>query len=83
VNFNAGSHAYTYSCDPGTGYAVVLDQGTASTTYAVRHAVGHVYGCGHDLDPVVCLMNYTYTYSIDYFDVAHQDLIMCNMDWFQ
>jgi hypothetical protein len=82
-NFTAGGIAYVYSYDPGTGYSVCLDQGVSSTTYALRHEIGHNYGCSHDFDPVVCLMNYTYSYSIDYFDNAHENLINSHQGWFQ
>ena len=81
-NFNAGGIAYVYSSDPGTGYSVCLDQGTTSTTSALRHEIGHNYGASHDFDPVVCLMNYTYSYSIDYFDSAHDSLISSRTSWF-
>ena len=81
-NFNAGGIAYVYSSNPGTGYSVCLDQGISSTTYALRHEAGHNYGCSHDFNPVVCLMNYTYAYSIDYFDSAHNSLISSHVNWF-
>jgi len=81
-NFNAGGIAYVYSSNPGTGYSVCLDQGISSTTSALRHEIGHNYGCYHDYDPVVCLMNYTYSYSIDYFDSSHNSLINSHMGWF-
>ena len=81
--FNAGGIAYVYSGNPGTGFSVCLDQGVSSTTYALRHEIGHNYGCSHDFDPVVCLMNYTYAYSIDYFDSAHDRLIQRRDGWFQ
>jgi len=81
--FNAGGIAYVYPSNPGTGYSVCLDQGVSSTTYALRHEIGHNYGCYHDFDPVVCLMNYTYSYSIDYFDSSHDSLIQSHDGWFQ
>ena len=81
-NFNAGGIAYVYSSDPGTGFSVCLDQGMTSTTYALRHEIGHNYGAGHDFDPIVCLMNYTYAYSIDYFDSAHELLVNSHRNWF-
>ena len=80
--FNAGGIAYVYGSNPGTGYSVCLDQGSTSTTYALRHEIGHNYGAYHDYDPVVCLMNYTYSYSIDYFDSAHDNLISSHHHWF-
>lgn len=81
-NFTAGGIAYVYGSDPGTGYSVCLDQGNTSTVYALRHEIGHNYGASHDFDPVVCLMNYTYSYSIDYFDGAHNSLINSHTSWF-
>lgn len=81
-NFNAGGIAYVYGSNPGTGFSVCLDQGISSTTFALRHEAGHNYGAGHDFDPVVCLMNYTYAYSIDYFDSAHENLIISHDHWF-
>jgi len=81
-NFNAGGIAYVYTGNPGTGFSVCLDQGISSTTSALRHEIGHNYGCHHDFDPVVCLMNYTYAYSIDYFDSAHESLIISHDHWF-
>jgi len=81
-NFNAGGIAYVYSSNPGTGFSVCLDQGVTSTTSALRHEIGHNYGCFHDFDPTVCLMNYTYSYSIDYFDSAHESLISSHQYWF-
>lgn len=81
-HFNAGGIAYVYGSNPGTGYSVCLDQGVSSTTYALRHEAGHNYGASHDFDPVVCLMNYTYAYSIDYFDSAHDSLISSHQGWF-
>lgn len=82
-NFNAGGIAYVYNSNPGTAYLVCLDQGTSSTTYALRHEAGHNYGCSHDFDPVVCMMNYTYSYSIDYFDSSHDSLVYSHRNWFR
>lgn len=81
--FTAGGIAYVYSSNPGKGYSVCLDQGSTSTTSALRHEIGHNYGCQHDFDPVVCLMNYTYSYSIDYFDTSHKNLIKGRTSWFR
>lgn len=80
--FDAGGIAYVYTSNPGTGFSVCKDQGTTSTTSALRHEIGHNYGAHHDFDPVVCLMNYTYSYSIDYFDNAHDNLIISHDHWF-
>lgn len=81
-NFNAGGIAYVYSSNPGTGYSVCLDQGTSSTTYALRHEIGHNYGASHDFGSTVCMMNYTYSYSVDYFDSAHDSLVNSRRNWF-
>lgn len=83
TKFTAGGIAYVYSSNPGKGYSVCKDQGSTSTVYALRHEIGHNYGCSHDFDPVVCLMNYTYSYSIDYFDNAHKNLINSHTGWFR
>lgn len=80
--FTAGGIAYVYGSNPGTGYSVCLDQGTSSTTYALRHEIGHNYSCSHDFDPVVCMMNYTYSYSVDYFDSAHVSEVNSHRNWF-
>ena len=82
-NFEAGGIAYVYNSNPGTGVSVCVDQGNTWTTYALRHEIGHNYGCYHDFDPVVCLMNYTHAYSIDYFDSDHECLISSHRNWFQ
>jgi len=82
-NFEAGGIAYVYNSNPGTGYSVCVDQGNNWTAYALRHEIGHNYGCSHDFDPVVCLMNYTYSYSIDYFDSNHEADIASHKNWFQ
>jgi len=82
-NFEAGGIAYVYNSNPGTGVSVCVDQGSTWTAYALRHEAGHNYSCSHDFDPVVCLMNYTYAYSIDYFDSAHESEINSHRTWFQ
>ena len=82
-NFDAGGIAYVYNSNPGLGFSVCLDQGTSSTTYALRHEIGHNYGCSHDFGSTVCMMNYTYSYSVDYFDSAHKSLVNARQGWFQ
>ncbi|MCP4659496.1 MAG: hypothetical protein GY856_29160 [bacterium] len=81
-NFDAGGIAYVYGYNPGTGYSVCVDQGSTWTPYALRHEIGHNYGAYHDYDPVVCMMNYTYTYSIDYFHSSHDSLVYSHHHWF-
>lgn len=80
--FTAGGIAYVYSSNPGTGYSVCLDQGSTSTVYALRHEIGHNYGASHDFGSTVCMMNYTYAYSVDYFDSAHDSLVSSHSNWF-
>lgn len=80
--FEAGGIAYVYSSNPGTGYSVCVDQGSTWTPYALRHEIGHNYGAYHDYDPTVCMMNYTYTYSIDYFCAPHDNLVYAHHHWF-
>ena len=82
-NFEAGGIAYVYNSNPGTGVSICVDQGNNWTVYALRHEIGHNYGCGHDFDPVVCCMNYTYAYSVDYFDAAHENTISSHKSWFR
>lgn len=82
-NFEAGGIAYVYNSNPRKGFSVCKDQGVSSTISALRHEAGHNYGCSHDFDPVVCLMNYTYSYRIDYFDSAHDSLIQSRDGWFR
>lgn len=83
ARFDAGGIAYVYGSNPRKGFSVCLDQGVSSTTSALRHEAGHNYGCYHDYDPIVCLMNYTYSYRIDYFDSAHNNLINNHQNWFR
>lgn len=81
-SFTAGGVAYVYTSNPGTGFSVCKDQGQSANISALRHEIGHNYGCSHDFDPVVCLMNYTYSYQIDYFDNAHDNTINSHSGWF-
>jgi len=81
--FDACGIAYVYSSNPGTGFSVCLDQGSSSTTYALRHEIGHNYGCQHDFGSVVCMMNYTYAYTVDYFDNAHKNTVNSHQGWFR
>lgn len=83
--FNAGGIAFVYNSNPGTGYSVCKDQGTNSTIYALRHEAGHNYGCGHDPTgpSPVCMMNYQYSYSVDYFDSAHSSTVSSHGNWFR
>ncbi len=82
-NFDAGGIAFVYPSNPGTGYSVCLDQGSSSTVFALRHEIGHNFGASHDFGAVVCMMNYTYAYSVDYFDATHAALVASHDHWFQ
>ena len=81
-NFGAGGIAYVYGSNPGLGVSVCLDQGTSSTVYALRHEAGHNYSCSHDFGSTVCMMNYTYAYSVDYFDSSHDSDVNNHKAWF-
>lgn len=80
--FTDGGLANVYNSDPGTGYSVMKDQSESGTTSVIRHEAGHNYSCSHDTGSQVCLMNYTYLYSIDYFDSPHDTEIAGNKNWF-
>ena len=77
-DFTAGGKAYVYSNDPGLGFPVVYDQSINSTMHALRHEISHNYGMGHDTDSSVCMMNYDYAYSVDYWDDHHETQLIDN-----
>ena len=83
-NFTAGGRAYVYGSDPGTGYNVNANQSISATTYAVRHEISHNYSLSHDAQGsgIVCMMNYDYAYSVDYWDSAHWSELAGNSGWF-
>ncbi len=82
-NFDAGGIAYVYGQNPDTGFSVVVDQGDTSTTYALRHEIGHNYGLGHDTLPfLVCMMNYQYAYSVVTLDPFHMIDVLNRTTWF-
>ena len=85
ADFTAGGKAYVYSTDPGTGYNVNYDQTVSATIYAIRHEISHNYSLGHDgsNSGKVCMMNYTYAYSVDYWDTAHYNELNSHRAWFQ
>lgn len=74
-----GGKAYVYGSNPGLGFSIVENQSLTSTTYALRHELGHNYGMYHDTGAEICMMNYTYAYSVFFWDIDHQlDLINRN-----
>ncbi|MGE6630395.1 zinc-dependent metalloprotease [Bacillus sp. NPDC077027] len=85
-NFDAGGIAYVYGNKPnGSAFSVNLDQGTANTAKAATHEYGHNFGLNHDPQGsgIVCLMNYDYSYTVDYFDSAHSNQINRNKVWYR
>ncbi|MFX0109353.1 zinc-dependent metalloprotease [Bacillus sp. FSL K6-4563] len=85
-NFDAGGIAYVYNSAPrGSAFAVNLDQGTANTAKAATHEYGHNFGLPHDPQGsgIVCLMNYDYSYTVDFFDAAHKNQVNRNKAWYR
>jgi hypothetical protein len=84
ANFDAGGIAYVYSSDPGTAFSVNLDQGVTNTSKAAQHEFSHNYGLGHDAQGsgIRCVMNYDYSYSVDYWHPAHNTQIQNNKVWY-
>jgi Metallo-peptidase family M12 len=84
ANFDAGGIAYVYSSDPGTAFSVNLDQGVTNTSKAAQHEFSHNYGLGHDAQGsgIRCIMNYDYSYSVDYWHPAHNTQIQNNKVWY-
>jgi Metallo-peptidase family M12 len=84
ANFEAGGIAYVYSSDPGTAFSVNLDQGVTNTSKAAQHEFSHNYGLGHDAQGsgIRCVMNYDYSYSVDYWHPAHNTQIQNNKVWY-
>lgn len=82
--FTAGGIAYVYSAAPQSGISVVLDQGTTFTPYAIQHEWSHNYGLSHDASGsgIICMMNYDYVYSVNYWDAAHDALIESHRNWY-
>ncbi len=81
-NFNTGGLAMRNDTNVGKGFSVSSDQGTSGTISAVRHEVGHNYGPADEYGSQVCVMNYNYAYSIDYFDSHHHGMIYSRRHWF-
>lgn len=84
-NFNAGGIAYVYSNDPyQSAVSVNLDQGATNTWHAAQHEFSHNYGLGHDPQGsgIECIMNYDYSYSVDYWHQEHDNEIEANEHWY-
>ncbi|EDL65660.1 zinc-dependent metalloprotease [Bacillus sp. SG-1] len=85
ANFNSGGIAYVYSSDPsGSAISVNLDQGAQNTSYAAQHEFSHNYGLGHDPQGsgIKCIMNYDYSYQVDYWHQEHDDEIQAHKTWY-
>lgn len=84
ANFDAGGIAYVYSSSPGTAFSVNLDQGVTNTSKAAQHEFSHNYGLSHDAQGsgIQCIMNYDYSYSVDYWHPAHDTQIQNNKSWY-
>ncbi|MCA0983397.1 zinc-dependent metalloprotease [Halobacillus yeomjeoni] len=84
-NFNAGGIAYVYQSSPyGSAVSVNLDQGAENTWRAAQHEFSHNYGLGHDAQGsgIECIMNYDYSYEVDYWDQEHDDEIQAHKAWY-
>ncbi|MFI8684651.1 zinc-dependent metalloprotease [Rossellomorea sp. NPDC077527] len=85
VNFNSGGIAYVYPSAPnGSAISVNLDQGAENTWHAAQHEFSHNYGAGHDAQGsgIQCIMNYDYSYQVDYWDQEHDNEIEAHKTWF-
>ncbi|QPC48305.1 peptidase M84 [Mangrovibacillus cuniculi] len=85
AKFNSGGIAYVYPYAPnGSAISVNLDQGAENTWHAAQHEFSHNYGLGHDPQGsgIRCIMNYDYSYSVDYWDQEHDDVIQQHKTWF-
>ncbi|TMU87083.1 peptidase M84 [Bacillus sp. BHET2] len=85
VNFNSGGIAYVYPSAPnGSAISVNLDQGAQNTWHAAQHEFSHNYGLSHDAQGsrIQCIMNYDYSYQVDYWDQDHDNEIEAHKAWF-
>ncbi|MBF0707562.1 zinc-dependent metalloprotease [Alkalihalobacillus hwajinpoensis] len=85
ANFNSGGIAYVYPNSPyGSAVSVNLDQGATNTWHAAQHEFSHNYGLSHDAQGsgIKCIMNYDYSYSVDYWDEDHDNLIEAHKGWY-
>ncbi|WP_257348839.1 zinc-dependent metalloprotease [Pseudalkalibacillus decolorationis] len=83
-NFTAGGIAYVYNSAPsGSALSVNLDQGSA-TSSAAQHEFSHNFGLPHDAQGsgIRCIMNYDYSYSVDYWDAEHDAEIEQHEYWY-
>ncbi|WP_409290585.1 zinc-dependent metalloprotease [Peribacillus sp. SCS-37] len=83
--FDAGGIAYVYTGAPaGSAMSVNLDQGTANTAKAAQHEFPHNFGLSHDAQGsgIRCIMNYDYSYSVDYWHADHNAQIAANKYWY-
>ncbi|RIW34027.1 peptidase M84 [Bacillus salacetis] len=85
ANFEAGGIAYVYPSAPGgSAFSVNLDQGVTNTAKAAQHEFSHNYGLSHDAQGsgIRCVMNYDYSYSVDYWHPGHNTQIQNNKSWY-
>lgn len=85
ANFNSGGIAYVYPYAPsGSAISVNLDQGHENTWHAAQHEFSHNYGLGHDAQGsgIECIMNYDYSYQVDYWDQEHDNEIQAHKSWY-
>ncbi|WLD94696.1 zinc-dependent metalloprotease [Alkalihalobacillus sp. AL-G] len=83
--FDAGGIAYVYGSAPyGSALSVNLDQGVTNTWHASQHEFSHNFGLGHDPQGsgIRCIMNYDYSYSVDYWHPEHDSQIEQNEYWY-
>ncbi|MFC0525364.1 zinc-dependent metalloprotease [Pontibacillus salicampi] len=84
-NFNSGGIAYVYPSAPnGSAVSVNLDQGAENTWHAAQHEISHNYGLGHDAQGsgIKCIMNYDYSYQVDYWGTEHDNQIEAHRNWY-
>lgn len=84
-NFDAGGIAYVYGSAPyGSALSVNLDQGVTNTWHAAQHELSHNFGLSHDPQGsgIQCIMNYDYSYSVDYWEPTHDNQIEQNEYWY-
>ncbi|WP_430788556.1 zinc-dependent metalloprotease [Virgibacillus flavescens] len=85
TNFNSGGIAYVYPSAPsGSAFSVNLDQGAYNTWHAAQHEFSHNFGLPHDAQGsgIKCIMNYDYSYQVDYWDADHDAKIENNEHWY-
>ncbi|WP_128896740.1 M12 family metallo-peptidase [Longirhabdus pacifica] len=82
--FNAGGVAYVYRSAPSVAISVMLDQSYSATWHAAIHEIGHNYGLSHipQGSGIKGIMNYDYSYSVDYFSPDHTQDILNRKWWY-